>query len=354
MKIRFVGTAYPMRGGIAQYIAILFNLLSKENELKIYSFKRQYPEFLFPGKTQFEEKEPENKIPDDKNEKCVDSINPINWIITGFKIRRDNPDIIFFKYWIPFFAPCYYTISFVAKLFRKTKVLFICDNIIPHEKRFGDNLLTKLAFSKVDYFVVQSKTVEKDLQLFINNKQKYIYTPHPIYDVFGEKIDKDRAKTFLNEKYSFDIKNEKVILFFGYIRRYKGLMNLLEAMPQIIEKYNVRLVAAGEFYEDSNPYYDKIEELGIKSSVNIVSDFIPDENVKYLFSACDCLVLPYNNATQSGIIQIAYHFDKPVIATDIGGLGEVIVDGKTGLLIPPKNIKAIWKTYINNLNLLIK
>lgn len=354
MKIIQVGTAYPMRGGIAQYVALLFQELSKQNEVKVYSFKRQYPEFLFPGKTQYETGEPALKVPDDKNVITIDSINPFNWIFTGLKMRKENPDLIIYKYWIPFFAIQYSVISFFAKIFKKTKVLYICDNVIPHEKRFADLLLTKIAFLFVDYFLVQSKTVENELKQFNKKNKPYILTPHPIYNIFGDIIEKKESASIINSKFSIDLDKRKVLLFFGYIRKYKGLLNIIEAMSIVRNRYSeALLLVAGEFYEDSTNYYTKIKELKLEKNVSIVSDFIPDEDVKHFFSVADSVVLPYSSASQSGIVQIAYHFNKPVIASNIGGIGEVIVEGKTGLLVPPDNpdllAEAIIKFYDNNL-----
>lgn len=351
MKIVIIGTAFPMRGGIAQYNSILYKYLSKDNDVRIFSFKRQYPEFLFPGKTQFETGEPAFKIPEDKNVISIDSVNPINWILTAFKIRKENPDLLIYKYWIPFFAPCFFTISFFAKMFRKTKVLFICDNVIPHEKRFGDRFFTKLVFSVVDYFIVQSKTVEKDLAKFDKKNKPYKLSPHPLYNIFGEKLDKPEARKFIEENYNVKFNSGKIILFFGYIRKYKGLMYLIEAMNELGK--DVKLLVAGEFYDDEKPYREKIKESGLEENILLLSDFMPDERVRYFFSACDCLVLPYTDATQSGIVQIAYYYDKPVIVTDVGGLSEVVISEKTGLIIKPGNVeeiaKAVNRFYSENL-----
>ncbi len=345
MKIVIAGTAFPMRGGIAQFNALLYKYFSAGNEVKMYSFKRQYPEMFFPGKTQFEKEEPVFKIPDDKNVICVDSVNPFNWLSTGRKIAKENADLIIFKYWIPFFAPCFATISFIAKKFSGAKVLFICDNVIPHEKRFGDRFFTKLAFSQADYFIVMSKTVEQDLKLFGKGKP-YKLIQHPVYNIFGDKVSKEEAKEFINKEYNVDVRNEKVILFFGYIRKYKGLNYLIEAMPEILKKINLKLLVVGEFYDDENKYREQIKNLNLGDSIRVVSDFVPDANVRYFFSACDAAVLPYADATQSGIIQIAYYYDKPVIATDVGGLAEVVRNNETGFIIEPKSSKAVAEAVI--------
>jgi len=250
--------------------------------------------------------------------------------------------LLIYKYWIPFFAPCFFTISFLVKLFTKTKVLFICDNVIPHEKRIGDKFLTKLVFSTVDYFIVQSKTVEKDLEKFNKKNKPYRLSPHPLYNIFGEKMDKNEARKYIEENYNIKFDTEKVILFFGFIRKYKGLTYLIEAMPEILKHNNLKLLIAGEFYDDEKPYTEKIKELGLENNIVLLSDFMPDEKVRYFFSVCDCLVLPYTDATQSGIVQIAYYYDKPVIVTDVGGLSEVVISEKTGIIINPGNVNDIF------------
>ena len=352
MKIVIVGTAYPMRGGIAQFNALLYKYFSAGNDVKMYSFKRQYPEIFFPGKTQFEQDEPLFKIPDDKNLICVDSVNPFNWISTGRKVANENPDLIIFKYWIPFFAPCFATISYIAKKFSNAKVLLVCDNVIPHEKRFGDRFFTKLVFSQSDYFVVMSKTVEEDLKLF-NKGKPYKLIQHPVYNIFGEKVSKTEAKEFINKEYNVDVRNEKVILFFGYIRKYKGLNYLIDAMPEILKAVNLKLLVVGEFYDDENKYMEQIKSLNLEENIKVISDFVPDANVRYFFSASDVVVLPYADATQSGIIQIACYYDKPVIATDVGGLAEVVRNKETGFIIEPKNSNAVTdaviKFYVDDL-----
>ena len=214
MKIIIAGTAFPMRGGIAQYNSLMYKYFSEADDVKVYSFKRQYPEFLFPGKTQFEQGEPAVKIPDDKNIISIDSINPFNWLSAGKRIAAEKPDLLIFKFWIPYFGPCFAVISYMVKKFSgtDTKVLYICDNVIPHEKRFGDKFFTKLAFSQGDYFVVMSKTVEEDLKLFSKGKP-YKLIPHPVYNIFGDKVEKSEAKDFIKKEYNIDLQNEKVILF---------------------------------------------------------------------------------------------------------------------------------------------
>jgi len=354
MKVVIVGTAYPMRGGIAQYNALLYKYLKFNHNVKIFSFKRQYPKLFFPGKTQYEEGVPAVPIPEKDNKIIIDSINPINWFISAYKIKKEKPDLIIFKYWIPFFVPCFFTIFFIVKLFLKSKVLAICDNIIPHERRLGDIFLTKILFSVVDFFIVQSKTVEKDLVKFNKKNKPYRLVPHPLYNIFGEKVEKVQARSVLKSNYGINIeKNEKVLLFFGYVRKYKGLSYLLNALPLILNQLKIRLLIVGEFYEDEKFYFRQIKELEIEKYVDVINDFVPDEMVRYFFSSSDCVVLPYLSATQSGIVQICYYYNKPVIVTNVGGLSEVVINEKTGLIINPYSdveiSEAVIKFYTEGL-----
>lgn len=339
MKIIIVGTAYPMRGAFAQLNAILYSYLNKQYDVKIYSFKRQYPKLLFPGKTQEEKGDELVKIPAEKNIISIDSINPFNWIWVGKQIAKENPGLIIFRYWIPFFAPCFAVISYFAKK-SGAKVLFICDNVIPHEKRIGDKFLTKRAFNQADYFLVQSKSVEDDLKKFIKGKP-YKVSFHPMYNIFGEKLSKDEAKEFIKKEYGVELGNEKLLLFFGYVRKYKGLNYLLEAMPGILKHNNVKLLVVGEFYDDEEQYRKKIKDLGLERNVIVLSDFVPNERVRYFFSASDVVLLPYTSATQSGITHVAYFYDKPVIVTDVGGLSETVTNNETGFVIQPLDPEAI-------------
>lgn len=340
MKIVIIGTAYPMRGAMAQLNAILANYLSQKHDVEIFSFKRQYPKILFPGKTQEDTSGTDilnNEIP---NHNIIDSINPVNWRYTAKQIANVKPDLLILRFWIPFFAPAFYYICRQVKKKTGCKVLFICDNVIPHERRPGDIPLIKLIFKTGDYFIIHSKSVEEDLKKF-NKGKPYIFTPHPVYNIFGDPVDKKAAKNFLKENYSIDTGNDKLILFFGYIRKYKGLKYLIDAMPLILKKHKVKLMIVGEFYEDESGTREQISDLKLNENVFIVSDYIPNENVKYFFCAADVLVLPYIDATQSGITQIAVYYDKPVIATDVGGLSETVLNNKTGFIIKPESPEAI-------------
>ncbi len=343
MKITILGTAYPMRGGIAHYVALLSEHLKKRHKVNVISFSLQYPKILFPGKTQEEKGEETIKV---DSVALMNTVNPFTWFRTAFRILKEKPDLLIFKYWMPFFAPCYGTITLITKFFNKNiKVFYVCDNIIPHEKRFGDMLLTKYAFMTVDGGIVQSDAVEKDfLSLF--PRKKFINTPHPVYTIFGDTLSKDEARKLLN------INDEKVILFFGYIRAYKGLDILIESMPYILRNFPVKLVVVGESYEKDDKYREQIKRLGLENSVILNTDYVPNDEVGKYFSAADVVVLPYKSATQSGIVQIAYNFDKPVIATDVGGLAEVVLNDKTGYIVEPnqpeKLAEAVVKFYSDN------
>jgi glycosyltransferase involved in cell wall biosynthesis len=330
MKIIIVGTAYPLRGGIAHFNALLAKHLGGHHEIETVTFKRQYPEFLFPGKTQDEAGASINVV---EAPQLIDSINPLNWIKVAKIIKEKKPDLLIFKYWLPFFGPCFGTIAKLVKRKTNTKVLFICDNIIPHERRFGDVVFTKYAFKQANYFIVQSDAVERDLQKYFP-AARYCKVPHPVYENFGDPIQKETARTNLG------INSKKVILYFGYVRAYKGLLVLIEAMRHLDD---VLLLAVGEYYDDQTKYVDKVKSLGLESRIKFYPDYISNDKVSLYFSAADIVVLPYLSATQSGITQIAYNFDKPVIATNVGGLAEVVIDGRTGFIVPPNDADALAK-----------
>jgi glycosyltransferase involved in cell wall biosynthesis len=326
VNIVIVGTAYPLRGGIAHFNALLYKHLSKQHHVEIVTFSRQYPSILFPGKTQDEKGGSEGAVP---SEQLIDSINPITWFTAANAIARKKPDLLIFKYWMPFFGPCFGTIARLVRRKTGAKVLFICDNIIPHEKRPGDMALTRYAFNAVDAFIVQSASVEKDLNGFLPGA-RYELVAHPVYEIFGASMPTLEARAKLG------LTDERVILFFGYVRRYKGLHILLDAMPSILQSMKVKLLVVGEFYDDEQKYRQQIDTENLRNDVVVHSDYVPNDEVSLYFSAADVVVLPYISATQSGIVQIAYQFDKPVIATDVGGLAEVVLNNRTGFIVKPE------------------
>ena len=331
MKIVLVGTAYPLRGGIAHYFALLYRNLSTRHDVEVVTFTRQYPSFLFPGKSQAEQESEGVVIP---SEPLIDSVNPITWVTAARAIARKKPDLLIFKYWLPFFGPCFGAISSMVRQWTGAKVLFICDNVIPHERRPGDVVFTRFAFRYVDYFIAQSRAVERELKEFWPSAQ-YRFIPHPVYEIFGKGISKSAARKKIG------LRDPRMILFFGYVRRYKGLETLLHALPLVLQRIPVKLLVVGEFYDDERRYRELVKTLGIEKHVSIHADYVPNDKVGTYFSASDVVVLPYRSATQSGIVQIAYQFDKSVIATDVGGLAEVIIDGETGFLVPPDNPAAL-------------
>lgn len=344
MKVIIIGTAYPHRGGIAHFNALLFQAFQKrDHDISMISFTRQYPSLFFPGKTQYEDGEeiiPVNAKP------MLDSIGPISWLKVAKSVRNINPDLVIFKYWMPFFAPAYSCISYLIKRRRATKVLFVCDNIIPHERRLGDTFLTKIAVSTVDHFIVMSKSVEENLLTFKPNAS-FKRVEHPVYEIFGKSYSKNEARRQLEIESS-----DPIILFFGFIRKYKGLQLLLEAMPAILKKKKAKLLIAGEFYDDSSNYLNLIEKLNLKQDVILKTDFIPNEKVGLFFSAADVVALPYLSATQSGVIQIAYHYNRPVVATPVGGLPEVVLQDKTGFVVSEINADSLAQGIVRTLDFL--
>lgn len=334
MKIVFIGTAYPMRGGLAQFNAILTNALRERHDVTMLSFTRQYPGLLFPGKTQYVTSDDAALSVRVDAQPVLDSIFPPSWWRTARRAARERPDLLLFKYWMPFFAPSFGSIARWVKRWAGSRVVFICDNIIPHERRLLDLALTRYAIAPVDGFIVMSKSVRDDL-LRIRPAARYRLVPHPIYDVFGSRQPKSEARAALN------LPDGPLALFFGYVRPYKGLDLLLKALPRIREHIPLRLMVAGEFYEGEERYRRMIAELGLAQAVIFHADYIAQDRVALFFSAADVVILPYQSATQSGIVPVAYHLDTPVIATDVGGLSEVVRDGVTGLIVPPDDPEAL-------------
>lgn len=340
MKIAIIGSAHPLRGGLATFNeSMATHLQHAGHQVSIYSFSLQYPSFLFPGKSQFtNEPAPENL----QIKTVVNSINPINWIKVGSAIKQTQPDLVIVKFWLPFMGPCFGTILRIIKKNKHTRIVSVLDNVIPHEKRVGDKAFTRYFLKPVDAFLAMSKEVLNDLKTFTNKPA--IFSPHPLYDNYGKAISKEEACKKLN------LPNDKnYILFFGFIRKYKGLDLLLEAMnDEQITQSNIRLIVAGEFYEDRSVYDTIIEKYQLQNRVHLFTEFIPNEEVRTYFSVADVVVQPYKTATQSGITQIAYHFEKPMIVTNVGGLPEVVPHEKVGIVTTPdaKNIAdALVKFY---------
>ena len=344
MKITLLSTAYPYRGGIAVFTERLARAFQDAGDkVNISTFSLQYPSFLFPGKSQYSTSE---KPKDLEIISEVNSVNPINWLRIGLKIKKQKPDILILKYWIPFMSPCLGTISRIVKSNKHTKVIVVVDNLIPHEKRIGDNLLNSYFVDSVDGFVTMSKSVYDDLDQFDKNKKKVLGV-HPLYDNFGVSKTKEEALDCLKLD-----KSCNYMLFFGIIRKYKGFDILLEAFAdERLQNKNLKLIVAGEFYEDEKPYLDLIDKYNLSDSVILATNFIPDDEVVNYFCAVDIIVQPYRNATQSGVTQIAYHFEKPMLVTDVGGLKEIVPHNKVGYVCKPNSssvIDAILDFYNND------
>ncbi len=331
-KIIIIGPAWPLRGGLASFDERLCRQFSREGfDASIYTFSLQYPDFLFPGTTQYST----DPAPDDVNIKvCINSINPLNWIKVGNQLKQLKPELIIVRYWLPLMGPCLGSILRIAKSNRFTRVVCIADNVIPHEKRPGDRPFTKYFVEPIDAFVTMSEKVMKDLVSFTNKPAKQVV--HPLYDNFGEGISKAEARKKLSIP-----ENEKIILFFGFIRKYKGLDLLLEAMnDERIRKSGIKLLIAGEFYEKREEYDALINQFNISSQLILRTDFIADSEVRYYLSAADFVIQPYRNATQSGVTPLAYHFEKPMLVTNVGSLPDLVPDGKVGIVTEP-NATAI-------------
>ena len=337
-KIIIIGPAYPLRGG---GIATFNERLAKEFidegfDTTIYTFSYQYPSFLFPGKTQYSSEPAPEGIPIKIK---INSVNPFNWIQVGNELRKLKPDVIVVRYWLPFMGPCLGTILRRVKKNHHTKIICIADNVSPHEKRPGDKMFTTYFIQPVDAFITMSEKVLADLKVFAKNKPAKL-VPHPLYDNFGTIISKKEARKKLGIP-----EEDKVILFFGFIRKYKGLDILLNAFKQVIQEQNIKnlkLLIAGEFYEDEKNYEELLNDPQIKDHLILHTQFIPNSEVKYYLCAADCVIQPYRNATQSGVTPLSYHFEKPMIVTNVGGLPSMVADKKTGLIAEP-NAHSIAK-----------
>lgn len=332
MKIIMVGPVYPFKTGLSYYTGLMYRDLIKKHDVELISYTMQYPKLLFK-KEQRDYEDDAVKIDDVTF--MLNTANPFNWIKTAHYINKKKPDLVIFQWLHPYFTPCFWSLS---KLFCKhTKVMFICHNVFPHERFPLDKWLTKMALGQGDYFVTHSKSDAEDLKTVVKNPN-YQVTVHPAYNFF--KIE-DMSKLEGRKQLGVG-KQEKLLLFFGLVREYKGLKHLLKAMPVIKEKYaDCRLVIAGDFGSSEPEYRKLIDELDIADRVDIYGGHIPIPQVEKFFAACDLVVLPYESATQSGVIQVAYSFRKPVLATNVGGLPDVVSDDKTGFVVEPFKPKAL-------------
>jgi glycosyltransferase involved in cell wall biosynthesis len=341
-KIFIIGPAYPLRGGLATFDELFCEAFVKEgHHCEIISYSLQYPNFLFPGSTQFDTSGISPKHL--KIHTLINSVNPFSWIKTAQFIKSQKPDFVVCRFWIPFMGPALGTI---ARLIKRSgiKVLAITDNVIPHEKRAGDSTFSRYFIKACDGYITMSKAVMKDLDKFTASPYKK-FLLHPLYTSFGDKVEKSEAR--LNLGLPLD---KKLVLFFGLIRKYKGLDLLLEAIAELNSDPTIDLVIAGEFYDDKQTYLDLIEKLGIGHRVHLHAKFIPNEDIRYYFSSADLVALPYRNATQSGVTQVSFHFEVPTLVTNVGGLSEIIPDRKAGYVVEPsgKAIAEAISDYFSN------
>lgn len=343
MKIAMIGPVHPYKGGIAHYTDLLCRALREDgNEVQLYSFKFQYPKLLY--------KKPQKDMKSsgfgtNDADFCIHTLNPFNWIKVAGRIKKQKPELIILQWWHPYFAPCFWSI---CKLLRREKILFVCHNVFPHERFPLDRLLIKWTLGCGRYFITQSKMDARDL-LSVKHDAVYRVTPHPTYGMFckqGMSMSKAREQLQIDQ-------GQRVLLFFGFVRKYKGLQYLLEAMKLLKERdFKVQLWVVGDFGEDKDEYVEQIRRFEIEDQVQMVEGYVPDDEVEKYFAASDLVVLPYLSATQSGIVQIAFGFEKPVLVTEVGGLPDVVTNGKTGYVVEPRSAEmiaeAIMDYYINN------
>ncbi len=328
-KILLVGSAHPLRGGIATLNERLAVELQKKGyEVEILSFSLQYPDFLFPGTSQYTDDPAPAGI---KIRSLLNSINPINWLSVAYEYKKQNFDWIIFRFWMPFLSPCLGTVARILGQNPQSKIIAITDNVLPHEKRIGDHLLIRYFLSACSGFVAMSRSVMEEINFFEPKKPK-AYSPHPLYDHYGEKISKIEARKRLNLA-----ENEKYVLFFGLIRQYKGLDLLIEALGhEKVRKQNIKLIVAGEPYENWEKYAQQIADLGLENSLIAHLQFIHADQIANYFCAADLVAQPYKTASQSGVSQVAYHFEVPILVTNVGGLSEIVPHGKVGYAVAPK------------------
>jgi glycosyltransferase involved in cell wall biosynthesis len=331
MKYVLIGPTYPYRGGIAHYTTLLYQHLSAVHETKLYSFKRQYPAFLFPGKT---DKDPSGSPLQVPCEYLLDPLNPLTWVDVFRRIRRERPDAVILQWWVPYWAFALASVAFLLRRFTSVKVVFICHNVLPHEGSIVDSVLTRLALGQGQYFILQSQKDLSDLKALLPHAQA-VRTVLPLYDTdHWNAMEEAAAKEALGL-------TGPVMLYFGFVRKYKGLEYLIRALPEVLRNIAAQLLIVGEFWEDRDAYLQMIKELGLQQHVTIVDRYVPNEEIGLYFSAADVVVLPYVDATQSAVVSLAYAFDKPVITTAVGGLPEVVRDGETGFVVPPRDSAAL-------------
>jgi len=341
MRISLVGPTHPYRGGIAHHTTLLYEALKKKHDVQFISYKRQYPALLFPGKS---DKDPSAATLHASGvEFLVDSINPLTWIKTARTIARFKPDLLVLPWWVAFWAPLYLTLAVWTRLTSSTRIIYLCHNVMEHEPSFLKRLITRLTLSRGDRIITQSRQETDKAKVLLGEDFPVTTGFHPTYaSLAGETMDRARAAQDLNL-------TGNILLFFGFVRPYKGLDVLLDAMPSILAAREVTLMVVGEFWKDKGKYIEQIDGLGITENVRLVDEYVPNESLPRYFSAADVVVQPYHSASGSGVSQLAYGFGRPVVATEVGNLAEVIEDGVNGMLVPPSDTEALSNAIIASL-----
>lgn len=337
MKISLIGPTYPFRGGISHYTTLLYQHLRKRHDVQFLAFKRQYPTWLFPGKTDIDPSQVH--IQEEGVERMLDSLNPISWFRVARKIIQASPDLLIIPWWVSFWTPQFTTIAVLVKWLSRAKILFLCHNVVEHESRWIDRALTHLVLSNGNFFLVHSAEDQGNLLAMFPDANIW-RTFHPTYDVFNRGDNHDQR---IRKQHGIE---GNVVLFFGFVREYKGLRYLIEALPEVLSQVDVTLLIVGEFWNDKKEYLDLIKKLDLENYIVIIDEYVPNEEVGLYFNAADLVVQPYTSATGSGIIQVAFGFYKPVVATLVGSLAEVVKDGKTGYLVSPESSSEIAKAII--------
>lgn len=341
MNICLIGPSYPFRGGISHHTTLLYRYLRAGHKVQFFSFKRQYPKWLFPGKTDIDSSS--LPVQEEDTLRIIDSMNPVTWLQVAGKIINLQPDLLIIPWWVSFWTPQFFTIAVLARIFTKTEILFLCHNVVEHESSIWKKLATKLTFLLADRFVTHSKEETDKLHQLLGKNINVTTAFHPTYaDLSQLVVSKETAK----EKLGL---SGTVLLFFGFVREYKGLSILLRALPDIIEQKEVTLLVAGEFWSDKNIYLDLIKDLGIEDVVRIEDRYVPNEAISTYFAAADLVVQPYLSVSGSGVCQLAYGLGRPVIATDVGSLCEVIEDRSNGRIVPPGDSKALAEAIVESL-----
>lgn len=346
MRLALLGPAPPFRGGIVTYLAMLARVLkARGHDVHWSSFRKQYPRFLFPGTEQEGETAPWLRFP---SQPRFVPWSPWSWWRTYRDLRRLQPAAVVLKYWIPFFAPGFFAVGWLLRRFTSVRVVYILDNVIPHEKYPLGSFLTRLALRQGHGYVAQSDQVRRDLFSVVPgvDPEKVITSPHPVYD-FGQPGRPRKSQREARQALGLPL-DARLVLFFGFIKPYKGVEFLIDATPRLKDRYgdSLRVQVVGDIYGEAQPYFDRVAARQVDDVLTLVNGFVPDETVEDYFLAADLVALPYVSATQSGIVQIAYNYDKPVVTTNVGGLPEVVRDGETGFLVPPEDAEALAEAVI--------